>query len=96
MTHHASALIEEIQRYAGNRVHNVARGAETPALAALMVEKFGEGLMKAAYLLGGDCCNDLKREIDRLVREIDPQYPTHVQYRFEARPAGLAINGTAH
>jgi hypothetical protein len=96
MTHHVSALIEEIQRYAGNRVNDVARGAETPALAALMVEKFGEGLMKAAYLLGVERCDDLKHEIDRLVREIDPQYPTHVQYRFEARPAGLAINGTAH
>jgi hypothetical protein len=96
MNQHVSALIEAIQRYAGNRVNDVARGAETPALAALMVEKFGEGLMKAAYLLGVDHGDDLKHEIDRLVREIDPQYPTHVQYRFEARPAGLAINGTAH
>src|ERR1700675_4673485 len=95
MTDDVGALIEEIQRYAGNRVNDVARGAETPALAALMVEKFGEGLMKAAYLLGVERCDDLKHEIDRLVREIDPQYPTHVQYRFEARPAGLAINGTA-
>jgi hypothetical protein len=96
MSDDVGALIEEIQRYAGNRAQDVARGAETPALAALMVEKFGEGLVKAGYLLGLERADELKHEIDRLVREIDVQYPTHLQYRFEARPAGLAINGTAH
>jgi hypothetical protein len=90
------ALIVEIQRYAENRRGDVARGAETPALAALMVEKFGEGIAKATQLLGMDGCGELGREIDRLVREVDPHYPTHLQYRFEARPAGLAINGAAH
>jgi hypothetical protein len=96
MTDDVRALIEEIQRYAGNRAQDVTRGAETPALAALMVEKFGEGLVKAAYLLGVERADELKHEIDRLVREIDVQYPKHLQCRFEARPAGLAINGTAH
>jgi hypothetical protein len=90
------ALSEAIQRYAGNRLSDVARGAATPALAALMVEKFGEGIVKAAHLLGVEGSGDIEREIDRLVRKIDPQYPTHLQYRFEARPAGLAINGAAH
>jgi hypothetical protein len=74
----------------------VARGLQTSALAALMVERFGEGIAKAAHLLGIEGSAELEREIDRLVREIDPQYPTHLQYRFEARPAGLAINGAAH
>jgi len=69
---------------------------ETPALAALMVEKFGEGIAKATQLLGVEGCSELGREIDRLVREVDPHYPTHLQYRFEACPAGLAINGAAH
>jgi hypothetical protein len=89
-------LIEEIQRYADNRLSDVARGAQTPALAGLMVEKFGEGIAKAVHLLGVEGFDELEREIDRLVREIDPQYPTHLQYRFEARPAGLAINGAAY
>ena len=96
MTDDVRVLIEEIQRYAGNRAQDVTRGAETPALAALMVEKFGEGLVKAGYLLGVERADGLKHEIDRLVREIDVQYPKHLQCRFEARPAGLAINGTAH
>jgi hypothetical protein len=96
MTNDVLALINEIQRYAGNRQSDVARGAETAAFAALMVEKFGEGLVKAGYLLGVEDSEELKQVINRLVREIDPQYPTHLQYRFEARPAGLAINGTTH
>ena len=50
MTDDVGALIEEIQRYAGKRVHDVTRGAETPALAALMVEKFGEGLVQVPRL----------------------------------------------
>jgi hypothetical protein len=96
MTNHSiHALIEELQRYAGNRSHDVSRGAETPALAALMIEKFGEGLAKAAYFLEVEGAVELDREIDRLVRHIDPQYPKHLQYRFEARPAGLSINGAA-
>jgi hypothetical protein len=87
------SLVQEVQRYAGKRLSDVARGLETPALAALMVEKFGEGLAKAAHLLGAEGPGELEHEIDRLVREIDPQYSTHLQSRFEARPAGLAING---
>lgn len=89
-------LRDEIQRYALHRLNDVARGAETPALAALMIEKFGEGLAKASDLLGLEGSDAIRREIDRLVREVDPQYPTHLQYRFEARPAGLAFNGAAH
>jgi hypothetical protein len=89
-------LIEELRRYAGKRLNDVSRGAETPALAALMVEKFGEGLSKAAHFLRVEGTSELDHELDRLVREIDPLYPKHLQCRFEARPAGLAINGAAH
>ncbi|HGF4014028.1 hypothetical protein [Burkholderia cenocepacia] len=89
------SLIEEIRNYAEGRKSDVARGAETPALAALMVEKYGEGLAKAVHLMGADN-GDMMRELDRWVREIDPQYPKHRQYRFEARPAGLAINGEVY
>ncbi|MDB5836462.1 MAG: hypothetical protein JWR14_6292 [Caballeronia sp.] len=91
-----AALVDEIERYASCRLLDVTRGAETPAFAAFMVEKFGEGLLKAANLLQVEREDELKRAIGRLVKEIDAQYPTHLQYRFEARPAGLAINGIAH
>ncbi|NTB05866.1 hypothetical protein [Agrobacterium tumefaciens] len=85
-------VIEEIRRYADARKSDVARGAETPALAALMVEKFGEGMAKMLSAFGVSD-GSFMQEVDRLVREIDTEYPKHRQYRFEARPAGLAING---
>ncbi|MFC7633152.1 hypothetical protein ACFQVB_37010 [Paraburkholderia humisilvae] len=89
------SLIEEIQTYADGRHSDVARGAETPALAALMVEKYGEGIAKTVRLFGADNSH-IEREIDRLFREIDPQYQRDRQYRFEARPAGLSINGEVY
>jgi len=38
-------MIAEIERYATDRKSELLAGAETPALASLMVEKFGYGLM---------------------------------------------------
>lgn len=86
------SVIEEIRRYADERKSDVARGVETPALAALMVEKFGEGmgkLLSAIASLDGS----FMKEVDKLVHEIDPDYSKHRQSRLDARPAGLAING---
>ncbi|MGF6575093.1 hypothetical protein ABH945_007222 [Paraburkholderia sp. GAS333] len=84
-------MIAEIENYAAARKGDVARGAETPALASLMVEKFGYGLMKAADLLGLADSASLTAAVDRLVVEIDPQHRKHQQYRWDSRPAGLSI-----
>jgi hypothetical protein len=84
-------MIAEIEHYAIGRKSDVARGAETPALASLMVEKFGYGLVKAADLLGLADSSLLTAGVDRLVVEIDPQYRKHQQCRWDSRPAGLSI-----
>lgn len=84
-------LLGEINEYAHGRKSDVARGAETPALASLMVEKYGYGLMKAAHLLGVADSELLTAEVDRLVAEIDPEHRKHQQYRWESRPAGLSV-----
>jgi hypothetical protein len=84
-------MIAELERYASGRKSDVARGAETPALASLMVEKFGYGLVKAAEMLGLADTSLLTAAVDRLVVEIDPQYRKHQQYRWDSRPAGLSI-----
>jgi hypothetical protein len=72
-------MIAEIKEYADGRKSDVALGAETPALASLMVEKYGYGLMKAADLLGLANANLLTAEVDRLLVAIDPQYRKHQQ-----------------
>lgn len=84
-------MIAEIEEYAAGRKSDVARGAETPSLASLMVEKYGYGLMKAADLLVLADSHLLTAAVDRLVVEIDPQHRKHQQYRWESRPAGLSI-----
>ncbi|MDN8102610.1 hypothetical protein [Burkholderia multivorans] len=84
-------LIAEVRDYAQGRKSDIARGAESPALASLMVEKFGYGLMKAADVLALADSHLLTAEVDRLVVEIDPQHRKHQQYRWDSRPAGLSI-----
>lgn len=85
-------LAEEIRSHASSRMNDVARGAETPELAALLVEKYGMGLAKAAAL-AADVFDvpapDLTREVDRLVAEIDPDTKAHREKRWAQRPAGL-------
>jgi hypothetical protein len=84
-------MVAEIEHYAAGRKSDVARGAETPALASLMVEEFGNGLLKAADLLGLADSAALTAAVDRLVVEIDAQHRKHQQCRWDSRPAGLSI-----
>lgn len=84
-------LIAAVKDYAEGRKSDIARGAETPALASLMIEKYGYGLMKAADVLGVAESNLLTAEVDRLVADIDPQHRKHQQYRWGSSPAGLSI-----
>ena len=84
-------MIAEVEHYAAGRKGDVARGAETAALASLMVEKFGYGLLKAADLLGLPDSSLLTSAVDRLVVEIDPQHRKHQQWRWDSRPAGLSV-----
>lgn len=88
-------LIAEARAYAQERKADIERGAETPALASLMVEKYGYGLMKAAEVLAMADSHLLTAEVDRLVIEIDPQHRKHQQYRWESRPAGLSITDSS-
>lgn len=88
----SETLIRAVVEYADGRKSDVSRGAETAALASLMVEKFGYGVMKAAGLCGLADSTGITDVIDRLVREIDPQHDKHRQFRWQSRPAGLAVS----
>lgn len=80
-------VIADIRSYAQSRKRDVDRGAESPALAATLVEKYGEGLAKALAIVGVD--SQVQRETDRLVREIDANFEANKAARWEARPAML-------
>jgi hypothetical protein len=81
-------VLADLRGYAASRASDVARGAETPELAALLVDKYCEGMARALYIAGID--SQVRAVADRLVREIDPDFEIHKQARWSARPASLA------
>jgi hypothetical protein len=81
-------VLADLRSYAQSRKNDVARGAETPDLAALIVDKYCEGLAKALRIAGID--STVRREGDRLCREIDPDFDAHRNARWAARPCALS------
>ncbi|WP_263356648.1 hypothetical protein [Acidicapsa ligni] len=75
----------EIRQYAEGRRKDVARGAETPELAALLVQKYGYGVLKGVRIaLGRAISHDV---LDEEVAKIDPDWREHMHQRWAARPA---------
>ncbi|PHV35989.1 hypothetical protein [Janthinobacterium sp. BJB304] len=85
---------EKLYSYVEGRKNDVARGAETAELAALLVQKYGYGLADSANIAANflDCPQpDLISDVDQLVASIDPDWRANQQRRFSARPASLAL-----
>lgn len=87
-------ILAEFEDYGQSRIKDVARNAETPQLAALLVEKYGYGLAKALFILGFDT-QGLYDRIDTMIKEIDPQVKENRKLRWEARPADIIFNAAA-
>jgi hypothetical protein len=87
-------LLEEPRIYARGRQSDVDRGAETPELAAVFVEKFGLGMAAAAKTLAFNF-GSLTGEMDRLCMHIDPEFKKNREKRRAARPAGLILESGA-
>ncbi len=82
----------EIQSYAQGRQKDVERGAETPELAALLLEKYALGVTMALNVIGIDF--DMA-EVDRLITEIDPCHVENRKARWKMHPAGVSMTTTA-
>ena len=85
----AHNAVVEIEGYAASRRNDVARGAETAELAALLLDKYGAGVAKALQIAGIDSA--VQSTTDRLVREIDPNFDANRKARWAARPATLSV-----
>lgn len=68
-----SRLLNELRNYAENQKRNVAQGAQTPEVAALLLEKYGYGLAKAIQLADLPQIN-LIEYVHQLTLEIDPHF----------------------
>ena len=95
---HLSTIIEsitvtaeaEIRNYIQGRKSDVQRGAETPELAAMLIEKYAAGFAAALRIAG--IKNNIIGIADQACQTIDPQFKEHRQARWAARPAALTYH----
>lgn len=95
LKHAAKITMLEIEKYANGRKKDIARGAETPRLAALMVEKYALGAIKALEIVAHSfdrAIPQLPKSLDAVILEICPEFRTETKARYEAKPADLAYN----
>ncbi len=86
-------LTEKVREYAQARQQDVARGAERPRLAALLVQKYGRGIVDAVALLYDSprVADPISRVIDEETAIIDPDWRENDRLRWAAKPADLAL-----
>lgn len=86
-------LIKNIQQYAKGRASDVKRGAETPRFAALLLQKYGYGILEAVRILDDENRTidtaKLWKVVDEEVEKIDPQWREHMHKRWEGKPADI-------
>jgi hypothetical protein len=77
------ALIRMVHDYAAQRQQQVTHGRESPVLAALLVQKYGYGVVDAVKVLGDDhTATRVLQTVDAMVTAIDPQWGAHAQQRW--------------
>ena len=85
-------LVERVRQYAQERMSNVTRGAETPRLSALMLQKYGLGVAEAVTIIFDDnrVADPIRAATDHEVSKIDPDWSKHARERWAGRPADVS------
>ncbi len=85
-------LVLQVREYASGRAKDVARGAETPLLAALLLQKYGRGVVDAVAMIFDNprVADPISRVLDEETAVIDPLWREHNRHRWAARPADVA------
>jgi len=90
------AAIARLKIERDGRMSAIVLGRESPALAALILQKFGRGLETALTLIedadGISTMPKITNVVDALVRSVDPDIDTHQHERWNARPADLDLS----
>jgi len=88
----------KIIKYAEDRLSNINRGAETPRLAALLVEKYVWGCYETLHLLEEIGLKAISDEIlkvgDSICNSIDPEFNKNKKLRWASRPADISSNAS--
>lgn len=89
------AIIERISKnikdFANGRANDIARGAETPRLAAALLQKYGQGLADAVTVFYDTprVADTIFKVLDEETYKIDPQWREHNKERWEGQPADI-------
>lgn len=85
-------LVRQLKEYAAGRASDVARGAETPRLAGLLIRKYGLGLVDAVSVVfdGPRAADLIAKAADEEAARIDPFWREHDRARWAMRPADIA------
>lgn len=88
-------LVLKVRDYAGSRAQDVARGAETPRLAALLLQKYGQGVMDAVATIYDSprAADAISQALDEETARIDPDWREHNRERWAGRPADVVTPG---
>ena len=88
-------LVEHVRDYARSRARDVARGAESPRLAALLIQKYGRGVADAAAILldSPRTADPISEAVDEETAKIDPDWRGHDRERWSGRPADIVLGG---
>ncbi|RRJ54961.1 hypothetical protein EHV15_35930 [Paenibacillus oralis] len=87
-------LVLKVKEYADGRARDVARGAETPRLAALLLQKYGSGVIDTVSLILDTprAADPISKILDEETARIDPQWREHDRERWLGRPADLTYS----
>ncbi|WP_233584988.1 hypothetical protein [Aquabacterium soli] len=88
-------LVAQVKDYASDRAKDVARGAETPRLAALLVQKYGRGVVDAVATIFETprAADPIFKAVDEETAKIDPLWREHNRERWAGRPADVITHG---
>lgn len=88
-------LAQQVKDYANGRAKDVARGAETPRLAALLVQKYGRGVIDAVATIFDSprSADPISKVVDDETAKIDPLWREHDKERWAGRPADVVAHG---
>lgn len=93
--HAVAQLVRQVRDYAGGRANDVARGAETPRLAALLLQKYGRGVADAVATIYDSprAADAIYQALDEETARIDPDWREHDRERWAGRPADVLARG---
>ncbi len=87
-------IIYKIKEYAYGKMNDVKRGLETPRLAALLLQKYGCGMVDAVTVFYDTprAADPIYKILDEETSKIDPEWRMHNKERWESRPVDILTN----